>query len=133
MLDRNIINITGNKFRPNEAITRGKVAEILFNVFKFYDGDNNNNYNYAYGNASYSFIDENEFGDFAEAIKQLASNGIINGYENNKFEPNKYITRGELSKIIFTAFKRKYSPGKEIYYDLEKNHWAYNFLIDASE
>ena len=105
----------------------------MFNVFKFYDGNNNNNYNYAYGNAVYNFIDESEFGSFAEAIKQLASNGMINGDENNKFEPNKNITRGELAKMIFMVFQRKYNPGKEIYYDLEKNNWAYNFLLDASE
>ena len=51
----------------------------------------------------------------------------------NSIEPNKNITRGELAKIIFTAFQKKYTPGQKIYNDLQENHWAYKFLMDASE
>ena len=38
-----------------------------------------------------------------------------------------------MAKIIFNAFDRKNNPGQKIYSDLDKNHWAYKFLMDALE
>ena len=37
-----------------------------------------------------------------------------------------------LSQIHFT-FDRKNNPGQKIYSDLDDKHWAYKFLMDASE
>ncbi|MBQ9491948.1 MAG: InlB B-repeat-containing protein [Firmicutes bacterium] len=46
---------------------------------------------------------------------------------------NSEITRAKMSEIIFKAFERKSNPGQKIYSDLDKNHWAYKYLMDASE
>ena len=46
---------------------------------------------------------------------------------------NSNVTRAEMAKMIFEVFDRKDNLGKKIYSDLDKNHWAYKFLIDASE
>ena len=46
---------------------------------------------------------------------------------------NSYVTRAEMTQIIFTAFERKNNPGKQKYSDLDNKHWAYNFLMDALE
>ena len=130
LLDKDIINMENNKFRPNENITRGEVAEIWFNVLKFYDTEKSKKYDY--GSAFYNFTDADKFGKFAEPIKQLASNGIINGYEDKTFRANKNITRAEVAKIVFYASGRKNNLGQKIYSDLNKNYWAYKFLMDAS-
>ena len=119
-----------NSFKPNENITRGEVAEILFNVLKFYDAEKSKKYDY--GNAFYNFSDADKFGKFDEAIKQLASNNIINGYEDKTFRADKNITRAEVAKIIFYASDRESNLGQKIYSDLNKNYWAYKFLMDAS-
>ena len=95
---------------------------------------------------------------FADAVAYLIddSRKIIN-VENKKFNPNKNITsykmlnmnhnvlklygmdknlnlnitRTEMAKIIFETFERKNNPGKKNYLDLNKNHWAYKFLMDT--
>ena len=87
---------------------------------------------YDYGNAFYNFSDADKFGKFDEAIKQLASNNIINGYEDKTFRADKNITRAEVAKIIFYASDRESNLGQKIYSDLNKNYWAYKFLMDAS-
>ena len=46
---------------------------------------------------------------------------------------NTNITRAKMSKIIFNVFERKSNPGQKSYSDLDDKHWAYNFLMDASE
>ena len=46
---------------------------------------------------------------------------------------NSEITRAKMSEIIFNAFDRKNNPGQKIYSDLDDKHWAYKFLMDASE
>lgn len=130
LLDKNIIFAEDNNFRPNENITRGEVAEIWFNVLKFYDTEKSKKYDYE--NSFYNFVDADKFGKFAESIKQLASNGIVNGYEDKTFRADKNITRAEVAKIIFYASDRKNSFGKKVYLDLSKNYWAYQFLMDAS-
>ena len=130
LLDKDIISITDNSFKPNENITRGEVAEIWFNVLKFYDTEKSKKYDY--GDTFYKFADSDKFGKFAEPIKQLASNGIINGYEDKTFKADKNITRAEATKIIFYASGRKSNLGQKIYSDLGKDYWAYTFLMDAS-
>jgi hypothetical protein len=130
LLDKNIIGAEYNSFRPNENITRGEVAEILFKVLKFYDAEKSKKYDY--GNAFYNFSDADKFGKFDEAIKQLASNNIINGYEDKTFRADKNITRAEVAKIIFYASDRESNLGQKIYSDLNKSYWAYKFLMDAS-
>ena len=60
---------------------------------------------------------------FYDAEKNLMDNQNLNSN----------VTRAEMAKIIFEAFDKKNNLGKKIYLDLDKNHWAYKFLMDASE
>ncbi len=46
---------------------------------------------------------------------------------------NSNITRAKMSEIIFNVFERKNNPGQKIYSDLNDQHWAYKYLMDASE
>ena len=46
---------------------------------------------------------------------------------------NSYVTRLGMTQIIFNVFERKSNSGQKIYSDLDNQHWAYNFLMDASE
>ena len=38
-----------------------------------------------------------------------------------------------MSEIIFNAFDRKSNPGQKNYSDLNDQHLAYKYLMDASE
>ena len=128
VLDKKIFD-TGKNFRPNENVTRGEVAEVIYNVIKFYDSTKTKEY--STGKYYYNFTDLS--GPVSDIIKQLASHGIVNGYEDKTFKQNNNITRAEVTKIIFTAFNRKSNPGKKKYSDLDNKHWAYKYLMDASE
>ena len=52
-----------------------------------------------------------KFGDIPQnywarkSIFKLAEEGIVNGYEDNTFKPDKKITRGEFISIINRSFK----------------------------
>ncbi len=128
VLDKKIFD-TGKNFRPDENVTRGEVAEVVYNVIKFYDAAKTKEYDL--GKHYYNFTDLS--GSVSDIIKQLASHGIVNGYEDKTFKQNNNITRAEVTKIIFMAFDRKNNPGQKKYSDLDKSHWAYKFLMDASE
>ena len=55
-----------------------------------------------------SFEDEDYISDYAlESVKKLYSAGIINGMDENSFEPYGYATRAQVAKIIHGIFARK--------------------------
>ena len=48
------------------------------------------------------FGDEAEISDYAlEAVKHLSGAGIINGYEDGTFGPQRTLTRAEAARIIY--------------------------------
>jgi len=76
-------------FKPNANITRGEFAAIVVRIFNIGIGE--------LSDASFKDIDENWAKD---AILALASNGIINGYEDGTFRAKANITRAEMIAII---------------------------------
>jgi S-layer family protein len=91
---------------------------ILIYVFSF-------NTTYAYPHI-YSDIG----GDSSEqAVSLLSSYGIINGYPDNTFKPDKPVTRAEMAKIVtIAAGYYEYSKNMtSIYVDME-GHWAESYV-----
>ena len=129
---KNIIKGYDGKIRPNDFVTRGEIAQILFDVLKSYDNTGANDY--VYGNYDFNFIDVDNNYWASSAIKQLASNGMLNGYENKMFGSKINVTRAEVVAMISKVFGRNsgFDTGQE-YIDVGKNHWAYNYILDASE
>ena len=96
--------------------------------------DNTGADNYVYGNYDSSFIDVDNDYWAATAIGQLASNKMVNGYEDKTFKPRANVTRAEVVAMISKVFTRNsdLTTAKE-YIDVGKNHWAYSYILDASE
>lgn len=67
-------------------------------------------------------------GHFAkEAINELVQKGVLQGYPDNTFRPNDFVTRAEISKIIVKAFNIE--PGQDtLFDDVNKDAWAYSFI-----
>lgn len=66
-----------------------------------------------------SFIDSQQIDEkYAEAIRVLAGNGIINGYNDGTFRPLSNVTRAELS-VMVSSFISVSKP-------LNSNHFGYN-------
>ena len=133
-----------NTFRPDDSITRAEGALVLARIFGI--------------NYSGTQVNGNEYSDiedtYLEAQKAIVAStklGIINGYTDGSFKPNKEMTKAEFMKIIASYVEVKaeedYVKGLEVK-DLEdsiklyKNptnvyvmggntvdsHWAINYV-----
>lgn len=93
---KGIINGFADKtFRPNQDVTRGQTAQILAGVL----GLNGENV------PDPGFNDVKANNPFYKAIAALYNAGIINGVTKETFQPNKPITRAEMSRMLTTAFE----------------------------
>lgn len=77
------------------------------------------------------------FGDIEDvewakaAINYFAAKGIINGEENNKFNPNGYVTREQFVKILAGAFGLK-GESKTAFSDVESGAWYEPYVAAAA-
>lgn len=93
---KGIINGFADKtFRPNQDVTRGQTAQILAGVLGL-NGENA---------PDPGFNDVKADNPFYKAIAALYHAGIINGVTKETFQPNKPITRAEMSRMLTTAFE----------------------------
>jgi hypothetical protein len=104
-------------FKPGESITRAELAAI---AVKFSG---------ITGNWSESYIDE--------AIKA----GFIVGYPDGAYYPDRFITRAEAVTLInrllkrdinVDAFKTYGTSGIALFPDVDKSHWAFYNIVEAS-
>jgi len=63
-------------------------------------------------------------------IMLLAEQGVINGYENGTYKPEKSVTRGEFLKLIMVSLY----GGNEYFkvFDFSTIHWALSYAMEAS-
>ena len=95
-------------FGPNKSITRGEVACVLFNMAK--NGGNvtddelgwNEDEGYMTG-----FSDVNGKAFYAKAISWAKRAGVVNGYGDGTFAPEKEITREEFACMLANFAKLK--------------------------
>lgn len=90
-----IINGTDGNFMPENKLTRQDAAVIICRLLnKTSDG-------------TPDFADAHLIADYAApSVAYLADLGVINGYSDNTFKPQGYITRAEISKIIYTLYEK---------------------------
>jgi len=80
-----------------------------------------------------------DFSDLSEAlwaqdsIKKLASEGIVSGYKDNSFKPNKLVSREEFVTLLIRAFKMYNSEAKCDFGDVEDSDWCYGYIASAVE
>lgn len=71
-------------------------------------------------------------GHWAEtAITALSKEGIVSGYADYKFEPDRAITRAEGAALLVRAFGPKSDPIRLSFKDLTTRHWAYGAIAEA--
>lgn len=111
---------TNGNFRPNDSITRAEVATIFYRLLKEQNVEIT---------ASFSDVAENAW--YATAVNTLASLGIVNGVGDNKFEPNRSISRAEFAAIA-SRFAQKAANGGMTFTDVPVGHWAYDAIATAA-
>lgn len=85
--------------------------------------------------ASTQFVDLPPNHSAYPAVQYLVDKGIIKGYENNQFLPDRGLTRAEALKIILLAASKpvdKFTQSLQ-FTDIPNDHWAYPFVAYGVE
>lgn len=106
--------------RPDNNITRAEAAMMFYRLLK----DQN-------VTVTTTFTDVSEGQWYAQPIGVLASLGIVGGYGDGTFQPNRTITRAEFAKIA-TKFATL-TGGKAQFKDVSEGHWASGFIATAAD
>ncbi len=116
---------TNTTYKPNEPITRAEFVELA----RFSSS--------LTGNASTTFTDVPEDHFYYDSIMASAASGLVNGYEDNTFRPDKTITRAEVVTVINRLLGLKVSDRTVDAEKLNefvdvKNHWGRLNILMAS-
>ena len=106
-------------FGPENNMTRAEVAQMFYNLLLDQDVE-----------ITKTFDDVPADAWYAKAVNTLASLDIISGVGDNKFEPERSITRAE-----FTAMAMKFAVGGEegenIFSDVDEDDWFYDAVVNS--
>lgn len=78
------------------------------------------------------FTDLDDFSWAKNAVEALCEKGIVSGRSETIFAPSDKITRGEMAKLVVSAFNLKSEKETSSFTDLE-NHWADKYVAAISE
>lgn len=66
------------------------------------------------------------------AVMALCERGVINGYEDNTFRPDTWVTREEFVKLLISAYGYYNESAQCEYQDVDRGHWAYPYIASAT-
>ncbi len=128
-LKRNGI-ITGyadNTFRPYQELSRSELVKTIVNAKREYPLALN--YNNCFKDVKTEW--------FAASVCLAKEKGWVSGYSDNSFHPIDVLTKAESLKMIMEAFEVKETPDStpplNLYADLDKDAWYYNYVKTALE
>lgn len=109
---------------PKKELTRGDMAILLASFVDTKDLKITKKFSDTAGNEA------------ERAINILLSKGIVEGYEDSTFRPDKKISRAEVVILINRLLERKNQTEtvnnlKQQFTDIPKTHWAYNEIMSA--
>lgn len=88
-------------FGPNDALTRGQVAVVLFNMSgaSIPQDETNAHYSTVSGwNTGFSDVDGKQY--YGQAIYWAKKTGVVNGYADGSFRPDQTITREQFAGML---------------------------------
>lgn len=94
----NIVNgVSERTFGVGMNVTRQDIAAMIYRVKKGEGAD-----------GDLTFADASDISDYAkDAVSYMKSSKIINGYEDNTFRPNNFITRAEIAQIMYNILSKE--------------------------
>ncbi len=96
--------VSNTEFAPNASLTRAMLVVVLHRLEgEPAVGDN--------ANGVPKFADVESGTWYSEAVAWAASEGIVNGMGDNRFEPNTDITREQIATILYKYSQKKESVG----------------------
>ena len=116
-----IVTNTTN-YRPSLPITRGEVAEMLYNALDLSDFSTSCNLT-DLGNSALD-----------RKIAQCYNAGVIAGYSDGTFKSYSTITRAEAVTMINRIMYENMKVNKSNRFsDVNSSHWAYDYILKASQ
>lgn len=110
-------------FRPERVLTRAEMATFAFNFLQLEE------------------VSDKLYPDVAEShwahdiITALTQEGLMSGYPNGTFQPEKELSRAEAVSLINRLFDRGplYGVSGSIWADVYEDHWAFHDIMEASQ
>lgn len=124
-----IVNGVGNsQFAPDRPITR---AEFTVIAMRFTNGTTE-------GENIFSDVSENDW--FYNQVVGSIQYGWITGYSDGTFQPNKTISRAEVTAIVNRMLDRRadenfvslHLDDLRLFSDVSRSHWAFYQIVEAS-
>ena len=106
-------------FRPDDNMTRAEVAQMFYNLLNDKDVA-----------ITVSFSDVASDAWYAEAVNTLASLGMITGVGDNKYEPDRSITRAEFTAIAM-RFADLATGGENVFSDVAFDAWYHDYVVGS--
>lgn len=120
---------SGGLFRPADQLSRAEAVTMLARLSVDEQGDALFQQN---GGAAADFTDVDPGQWYAAAVGFAQQYGVVGGYEDGTFKPNKAVTRAELVKIIAAYFPVP-EGGKPPFGDVPGDHWAASAIAYAAD
>ncbi len=125
--EKGLLKSYSGAFLPDQAITRAEFAELVYNMELVSATDK-----------EIKFTDVAETHPKYAAIKAAASAGLITGYADGTFLPDRTITRAQAVTVINRArgtsktASALSSDYKSAFSDVDSSYWAYADIAEAS-
>ena len=117
--------ITGDSFEPNRVLTRGDLAQLLYNSAA----------NIPLAPVEAASARDIPSGTAGDAMKSVAAQGILAGYQDGNFHPEEPVSREEFADVIYRYLKYNHlaDPDKAVkpYADAASITPAYAQTIDV--
>lgn len=117
-----IVGYPDKEFKAANSLTRAECAAMFARLSTGFSED---------GEYSSDFKDVPAGSWSAKYIGYLATAGIIKGYEDGAYQPNKSITRAEFTTMTVNFFKWADVADVITFKDVPKTHWAYEAINAA--
>lgn len=92
--------ITGNTFEPKAILTRGELAQLIYNAAA----------NMPVANPNFTDVRP---GSAADAIAAVSAQGILAGYADGSFHPDAPVTREEFATVLYKYLQYVHLDDKE--------------------
>ena len=75
------------------------------------------------------FNDLNEWQRTTLGIREMAARGVLVGYEDGSFRPDKSLTRAEMATVFARLFSVEPEKTKSCFSDVTEDHWAHGYVM----
>lgn len=108
-----------DSFQPEKDMTRAEAAQMFYNLLRDQDVE-----------TTVSFTDVAADAWYATAVNALASLEIVNGVGDDRFSPERTITRAEFTTMAM-RFCDEIPDGENIFSDVDQEDWFYEYVVGS--